>query len=89
MDEAGLPGLYIPFWHGFFVPAGTPGDVIGKLNGAAVAAVNDPSIRQRLIEMGQEVPSRDMQTPEAFAAFQKAEIEKWWPIIRAANIKAD
>jgi tripartite-type tricarboxylate transporter receptor subunit TctC len=89
MDEAGLPGLHIPFWHGFFVPAGTPRDVIGKLNGAAVAAVNDPSIRQRLIEMGQEVPSRDMQTPEAFAAFQKAEIEKWWPIIRAANVKAD
>jgi tripartite-type tricarboxylate transporter receptor subunit TctC len=89
MDEAGLPGLYIPFWHGLFMPTGTPRDIIGKLNGAAVAAMNDPTIRQRLIEMGQEVPSRDMQTPEAFAAFQKAEIEKWWPIIRAANIKAD
>jgi tripartite-type tricarboxylate transporter receptor subunit TctC len=89
MDEAGLPGLYIPFWHGFFVPAGTPKDVIAKLNAAAVAALVDPALRQRLIDMGQEIPSRDQQTPEAFGAFQKAEIAKWWPIIRAANIKAE
>jgi tripartite-type tricarboxylate transporter receptor subunit TctC len=89
MDEAGLPGLYIPFWHGFFVPAGTPKDVIAKLNAAAVAALADPVLRQRLIDMGQEIPSRDQQTPEAFGAFQKAEIAKWWPIIRAANIKAE
>jgi tripartite-type tricarboxylate transporter receptor subunit TctC len=89
IDEAGLPGLYIPFWHGFFVPAGTPADYIGKLNAAAVAALADPATRARLIEMGQEIPSRDMQTPEALAAFQKAEIEKWWPIIKAAGIKAE
>jgi tripartite-type tricarboxylate transporter receptor subunit TctC len=89
MDEAGLPGLYIPFWHGFFVPAGTPGDVIGKVNAAAMAALADPAIRQRLIDMGQEIPPRDQQTPEALRAFQKAEIEKWWPIIKAANIKAE
>ena len=89
MDEAGLPGLYIPFWHGFFVPAGTPKDVIAKLNAAAVAALVDPALRQRLIDMGQEIPSPDQQTPEAFGAFQKAEIAKWWPIIRAANIKAE
>ncbi len=89
IDEAGLPGLYIPFWHGFFLPAGTPQDIIGKVNAAAVAALADPAIRQRLIELGQEIPARDMQTPEALAAFQKAEIEKWWPIIRSANIKAE
>ncbi len=89
IDEAGLPGLYIPFWHGFFVPAGTSKDFIGKLNAAAVAALAEPALRQRLVDMGQEIPPRDQQTPEAFGAFQKAEIEKWWPIIRAANVKAE
>jgi tripartite-type tricarboxylate transporter receptor subunit TctC len=89
IDEAGLPGIYIPFWHGFFVPAGTPRDIVGKLNAAAVAALADPALRKRLTELGQEIPEPAMQTPEALAAFQKAEIDKWWPIIRAANIKAE
>jgi len=89
IDEAGLPGLHIPFWHGFFVPAGTSREIIGKLNSAAVAALSDPALRQRLVDMGQEIPPRDRQTPEAFGAFQKAEIEKWWPVIRAANVKAE
>jgi tripartite-type tricarboxylate transporter receptor subunit TctC len=89
IDEAGLPGLYIPFWHGLFVPAGTPRDVIGKVNAAAVAALADPALRQRLVDMGQEIPPREQQTPAALGAFQKAEIEKWWPIIRAANVKAE
>jgi tripartite-type tricarboxylate transporter receptor subunit TctC len=89
MDEAGLPGLYIPFWHGFFAPAGTPKEIIARLNAAAIAAVNDSVVRQRLIDMGQQIPPPEQQSPEAFAAFQRAEIEKWWPIIRAANIKAE
>jgi tripartite-type tricarboxylate transporter receptor subunit TctC len=89
IDEAGLPGIYIPFWHGFFVPAATPKDIVAKLNAAAMAALADPGIRARLTELGQEIPGREMQTPEALRAFQKAETEKWWPIIRAANIKAE
>jgi tripartite-type tricarboxylate transporter receptor subunit TctC len=60
-----------------------------KLNAAAVAALDDPVLRQRLIDLGQEIPPREQRTPEALAAFQKAEIEKWWPIIKAANIKAE
>jgi tripartite-type tricarboxylate transporter receptor subunit TctC len=89
IDEAGLPGLYIPFWHAFWVPRSTPADVIMKLNAAAVAALDDPVLRQRLIDLGQEIPPREQRTPEALATFQKAEIEKWWPIIKAANIKAE
>jgi tripartite-type tricarboxylate transporter receptor subunit TctC len=89
IDEAGLPGLYIPFWHGLFVPAGTSRDIIQRLNTAAAAALADPLLRQRLIEMGQEIPPPAQRTPEAFGAFQRAEIEKWWPIIRAAGVKAD
>ena len=89
IDEAGLPGLYIPFWHGLFVPAGTPKEVIRRLYEAAAAALAEPALRRRLIDMGQEIPPADQQTPEAFAAFQKAEVEKWWPIIRAAGVKAE
>jgi len=89
IDEAGLPGLYIPFWHAFWAPRGTPADVIMKLNAAAVAALDDPVLRQRLIDLGQDIPPREQRTPEALRAFQKAEIEKWWPIIKAANVKAE
>jgi tripartite-type tricarboxylate transporter receptor subunit TctC len=89
IDEAGLPGLYIPFWHAFWAPRGVPSEVVIKLNAAAVAALADTKLRQRLTELGQEIPEHDRQTPEALAAFQRAEIEKWWPIIRAANIKAE
>lgn len=87
VDELGLPGLYIAPWHAIFVPKGTPKDVVGMLNAAVVAALEDRSVRQRLTDLGQEIPPREQQTPEALGAFQKAEIEKWWPIIKAANIK--
>jgi len=87
IDEAGVPGLHMPFWHGLWAPANTPREIVGKLNHAAVAAVADPSVRQRLADIGQEIFPPERQTPEALAALQKAEIEKWWPIIKAANIK--
>ena len=89
IDEAGVPGLYASFWHGLWAPKSTPKDVIAKLDVAVVATLADPAVRQRFIEIGQEPWPRDKQTPEALAAQQKAEIEKWWPIIKAANIRAE
>jgi len=87
VDEAGMPGFYFYFWHAIWAPTGTPKDVIARLNGAAVKALADPTTRKRLIDTGQELYSPEMSTPEALGAFQKAEIEKWWPIIKAAGIK--
>jgi tripartite-type tricarboxylate transporter receptor subunit TctC len=89
VDEAGLPGFYISVWHGFWSSKNTPKDVVGKLNAAVVDALADPRIRQQLTELGQELPDRAQQTPEALGAYQKAEIEKWWPIIKAAGIKVE
>jgi tripartite-type tricarboxylate transporter receptor subunit TctC len=87
-DEGGVPGLYMSGWFGFFAPKGTPKDVIAKLNGAMVQALADPAVRARFTELGLDVASREQQTPEGLAAFHKAEIEKWWPIVKAANIKS-
>jgi tripartite-type tricarboxylate transporter receptor subunit TctC len=87
VDEAGMPGFYFYFWHAIWAPTGTPKDVIARLNGAAVKALADPTTRKRLIDTGQELYSTEMSTPEALGAFQKAEIEKWWPIIKGASIK--
>jgi tripartite-type tricarboxylate transporter receptor subunit TctC len=87
MDEAGVPGFYLSVWHGMWAPKGTPKDVIAKLNSAIVTTLANPGLQQKLVDLGQEVPPRDLQTPEALSAYQKAEAEKWWPIIKAANIK--
>ena len=89
VDEAGLPGFYISIWHGLWVPKATPKDIIAKLNSAVVDAVANPTVRQRFADIVQESPPRDQQTPDALGALQKAEIEKWWPIIKAANVKGE
>ena len=89
VDEAGLAELQISVWGGVFVPKGTPKNVIAKLNAALVEALADPAVRQKFVDLGQEIFPRQQQTPAALAALQKAEIEKWWPIIKAANLKTD
>jgi tripartite-type tricarboxylate transporter receptor subunit TctC len=89
VDEAGVPGLYLPGWFGFFAPKGTPKDVIAKLNAAMVEALADPAIKARFADLGLDIASREQQAPEGLAAFQKAEIEKWWPLIKAAGIKVE
>jgi tripartite-type tricarboxylate transporter receptor subunit TctC len=88
-DETGVPGLYMSGWFGFFAPKGTPKDVIAKLNGAMSQVLADPATKARFTELGLDVASPQQQTPEGLAAYHKAEIEKWWPIIKAANIKGD
>jgi tripartite-type tricarboxylate transporter receptor subunit TctC len=89
VDEAGLTKLYLPVWNGMWAPKGTPKDVISKLNKAVVESLADPTVRQRLADIGQQIYPREQQTPEALGAYHKAEIEKWWPIVKAAGIKAD
>jgi tripartite-type tricarboxylate transporter receptor subunit TctC len=89
VDEAGLPGLYASLWYGLWAPKGTPKDIIAKVNGVLVETLAMPAIRARLAEQGTEVPPREQQTPQALAALHKAEIEKWWPIVKAAGIKVN
>jgi tripartite-type tricarboxylate transporter receptor subunit TctC len=89
VDEAGLPGFHMTLWSGLWVPKDTPKDIVAKLNGAAVEALNDPAVRRQLENLGLQMPPKDKLTPDALGAWQKAEIEKWWPMIKAANVKVD
>jgi tripartite-type tricarboxylate transporter receptor subunit TctC len=89
MDEAGLPGFYFSYWAGLFAPRGTPKDIVATVGAAAVAAMRDPNLSQKLDAQALVVPPPDQQTPEALAALQRAEIAKWWPIIKEAGIKAN
>jgi tripartite-type tricarboxylate transporter receptor subunit TctC len=88
-DEAGVPGLYVGTWHGLWMPKGTPEDVVARVNAAALAAMEDPGVKQRIADLGMDLPPREIRTPQAFAAFHKAEVEKWYPIVKAAGVKAE
>jgi tripartite-type tricarboxylate transporter receptor subunit TctC len=81
--------MYVSFWNGLWAPKDTPKDVVARLNGAVVDALADAAVRQRLTDLGHVIATREEQTPQGLAAFHKAEIDKWWPIIKAANIKPD
>jgi tripartite-type tricarboxylate transporter receptor subunit TctC len=89
VDEAGVPGLHLPGWFGFFAPKGTPKEAIAKLNAAMMDALADPAVRARFADLGLDIVPRERQSPEALAAFQKAEIEKWLPLIKQAGIKVE
>src|SRR5579859_4374946 len=89
VDEAGMPGFYMAVWHGIWAPKATPAAVIARLNGAIVETLADPATQKRLGDLGQEIPPREKQTPEALGAHHRAEIEKWWPVIKAAGIRAE
>ena len=88
-DEAGVPGIHIALWTGLWAPKGTPKDIVAKLNAAVGQTLADPAVRARIADVGFEIPPREQLTPEALAAHHQAETEKWWPIIKAANIKAE
>jgi tripartite-type tricarboxylate transporter receptor subunit TctC len=89
VGEAGLPSLEMLGWYGLFAPKGTPKEIIAKLAAAVNETLSDPGVRQRLADLGQEIPEPAGRTPQALGDLQKAEIEKWWPIIKAANIRGD
>ena len=88
-DEAGLSGFHMTLWSGLWVPKGTPKEVVAKLNGAAVEAMNDPAVRKKFEDLGLQMPAPDELLPDALGAWQKAEIAKWWPMIKAADVKVD
>jgi len=88
-DEAGLPGFHMTLWSGLWVPKGTPKDIVEKLNASAVEALNDPGVRKQLENLGLQMPPKDQLSPGALGAWQKVEIAKWWPMIKAADVKVD
>ena len=88
IDESGTPGLYVAYWHAMWAPKGTPKDVVARLNAAVGRALADPAVSKRLSDVGHDVFPREQRTPEALAAYHKAEIDKWWPIVRASGLKA-
>ena len=88
-DELGVPALHVTFWFGLWAPKGKPKPVVARLNAAVAEALGDPVVQQRITELGAEIPTRELQTPEAFAAFHKSEVDKWWPFIKSAGIKAE
>ncbi len=89
IDEAGAQGLHVSYWHALFAPKATPPDIIAKVNAAVVSALADPKVQQSFAAQGQDVWPREQQTPQALAAFYKAEIDKWWPIIKAEGLKVE
>jgi tripartite-type tricarboxylate transporter receptor subunit TctC len=89
LTEAGAPGVSLPFWHGLWATKGTPKEIVDRLDGAVKTALADPGVQQRLDALGQVIFPADKQNPQALAAYEKAEIDKWWPIIKAAGIKAE
>ena len=88
-DEAGLPGFHMTLWSGLWLPKGTPKEIVAKLNAAAVEALNDPAVKKQLENLGLQMPPKDQLSPQALGDWQKAEIAKWWPMIKAANVKVD
>jgi tripartite-type tricarboxylate transporter receptor subunit TctC len=89
VDEAGAPGVYVIAWYGMWMPKGTPKDVIAKFSAAAIEALADPGVKERLASLGQDIPAPELQTSEALGKHYKTEIDKWWPVIKAANIKVE
>jgi tripartite-type tricarboxylate transporter receptor subunit TctC len=89
VDEAGLPGFYVSVWNALWVPKGTPADIIARLNAAVVAAMTDPALHKQIVGMGLDMPGSGEMTPAALEALRKADIDKWWPIIKAAGLKVE
>ena len=88
-DEAGLPGFHMTLWSGLWVPKDTPKDIVIRLNAAAAEALNDPAVKKQLENLGLQMPPKDQLSPQALGSWQKAEIAKWWPMIKSANVKVD